>query len=324
MPTVLLLLATSVLALALWKVPEWQARSYRAGFNQTDVNALEPKDRVQLQKDLISAENNARATLAQIIGGGVLLFGLYFTWRTVTIGNENLKVGQDNLRVTEEGKLTERFSKAVELLGSENLDVRLGGIYALERIARDSQKDHWTVMEILTAFVRERSIAANPPEPAPHGLSQTDKPSDSQESTRQPEAYKVVTTDIQAALTVIGRRKWVDQETARQCLDFRIAALQRADLSGAKLRRANFRGADLTGADLTHVDLTEAILFGTDLSGANLTGAKLVQARLLLTTLDKTILEGADLESAEGLTMSQISVAAVDGSTKLPIKLLKE
>jgi len=75
---------------------------------------LDTSAKVQLEKDLIAAENNARATLAQIIGGAVLLFGLYFTWKTVKIGNENLKVGQDNLRITEEGKLTERFSKAVD------------------------------------------------------------------------------------------------------------------------------------------------------------------------------------------------------------------
>ncbi len=42
-----------------------------------------------------------------------------------------------------------------------NLEVRLGGIYALERIARDSPKDHWTIMEVLTAYVRENS----PPNP---------------------------------------------------------------------------------------------------------------------------------------------------------------
>jgi hypothetical protein len=37
--------------------------------------------------------------------------------------------------------------------------VRLGGIYALERIARDSESDHWAVMEVLTAFVREQPPA---------------------------------------------------------------------------------------------------------------------------------------------------------------------
>src|SRR5215472_8488533 len=52
-------------------------------------------------------------------------------------------------------RITESFSKAVEQLGSDKLEVRLGGIYALERISQESPRDYWTVMETLTAFVRE-------------------------------------------------------------------------------------------------------------------------------------------------------------------------
>ena len=37
--------------------------------------------------------------------------------------------------------LTDRFARAVELLGSAAPAVRLGGIYALERLARDSETD---------------------------------------------------------------------------------------------------------------------------------------------------------------------------------------
>src|SRR5208283_1279828 len=54
-------------------------------------------------------------------------------------------------------RITESFSKAAEQLGSDKLEVRLGGIYSLERISKESPEDYWTVMENLTAFVRERS-----------------------------------------------------------------------------------------------------------------------------------------------------------------------
>src|SRR5215475_6813697 len=139
----LIVVGVVLVPLIVWKVPEWQVRAYHGRLDAGAISKLTPQELIQLQKDLITAENNARVTLAQIVGGLVVLLGLYATFK--------------NVRVAEEGKLTERFSKAVELLGSEKLDVRLGGIYALERIARDSRKDHWTVMEILTAFVREQS-----------------------------------------------------------------------------------------------------------------------------------------------------------------------
>ena len=61
------------------------------------------------------------------------------------------------LELTEQGQVTDRYTKAIEQLGSDKLDVRIGGIYALERVARDSAKDHPTVMEVLTAFIREHS-----------------------------------------------------------------------------------------------------------------------------------------------------------------------
>jgi hypothetical protein len=54
-------------------------------------------------------------------------------------------------------RITENFSKAIEQLGSDKLEVRLGGIYLLERISKESSDDYWPIMESLTAFVRERS-----------------------------------------------------------------------------------------------------------------------------------------------------------------------
>jgi len=110
----------------LWKLPQWQV-----------AYVFNVKDRVDL-------ESKSRQTLAQILGGAVLLGGLFFTAQT--------------LLTTQEGQITERFTRAIEHLGDkERLTVRLGGIYALERIARDSAKDHWQIMEVLTAYVREHS-----------------------------------------------------------------------------------------------------------------------------------------------------------------------
>ena len=67
-------------------------------------------------------------------------------------------------------RITESFSKAIEQLGSDKLEVRLGGIYSLERISKESLDDYWTVMENLTAFVRERSrrTARGRRPPRPH------------------------------------------------------------------------------------------------------------------------------------------------------------
>jgi hypothetical protein len=52
--------------------------------------------------------------------------------------------------------VTARYTKAIEQLGSGKLDVRIGGIYALERIAHNSPQDQPAVLEVLAAFIREQ------------------------------------------------------------------------------------------------------------------------------------------------------------------------
>ena len=88
----------------------------------------------------LGLRNDVRTAFAQLLAGCVLAGGLVFTARTY--------------RVAREGQITDRFSKAIEHLGSDKLDLRLGGIYALERIARDSVRDQGPILEVLTAYAR--------------------------------------------------------------------------------------------------------------------------------------------------------------------------
>ena len=99
---------------------------------------------------LQTARDDARGRLLTL-GAGLFAAGaLVFTARYFTVSRRTLEL-------TEQGQVTDRYTKAIEQLGSDKLDVRIGGIYALERVARDSSRDHDTVMEVLTAFVREHS-----------------------------------------------------------------------------------------------------------------------------------------------------------------------
>jgi amino acid permease len=69
-----LLLAVSILLIIF--IPRWQEENYRSTINSEDIARLEPKDRVQLQKDLALVENSFRTTLAQVVGGSLLLLSL--------------------------------------------------------------------------------------------------------------------------------------------------------------------------------------------------------------------------------------------------------
>jgi hypothetical protein len=84
--------------------------------------------------------HNHRQPESRQTPGMVLAVGAYFTYR--------------QLHTAREGQITERYTRAIDQLGDAELDIRLGGIYALERIARDSAADLVTIGEVLTAFVR--------------------------------------------------------------------------------------------------------------------------------------------------------------------------
>src|SRR4029453_17364719 len=89
------------------------------------------------------------ALLAGLIGvGAVLAFWL---------NSRIYRITARTLQVTKQGHITERYTKAIEQLGSDKLDVRLGGIYALEHIAVDSPSYHPTIVEVLSAFTRDHS-----------------------------------------------------------------------------------------------------------------------------------------------------------------------
>jgi uncharacterized protein YjbI with pentapeptide repeats len=252
-----------IVVLTLWLLPVWQVSRSRG------LTAANRFDR----------ENEARKTLAQIIGGVLVLAGLYSSVKTFDLQRQTENV-------QEQGQINERFTRAIDQLGALvpgaaldkngtpkiNLEVRLGGIYALEQIANDApEKYHWTVMEVLTAYVRENSRA---PEQAAIVRA----------THEQSEARPRPRADIQAVLDVIGRRD-IAHDPPGKHLNLSATHLEGAELSFAHLDRADLSSAhveraDLSGADLSNAHLSRAHLLETDLEGADLKGASLYRAEL--------------------------------------------
>jgi len=256
------LLLIGAMIIALWKVPQWQLEGEK----------LEAERRIQLENDL-------RKTLAQILAGAFILFGGYLAWRRVT-------ALERTVAVTQEGQITERFTRAIQQLGdSQNLAVRLGGIYALERIAKDSPKDHWTIMEVLTAYIREHTPWKESP------------------FSGEDEIIQSPAVDTQAILRVIGRRLLKFQDGEENRLDLRETDLRRAILDGTHLEGALLTYAHLERAILLKAHLEQARLDRAHLEGANLSGAHL---------------EGTNLDGATGLTHQQLEEAHTDDQTILP------
>jgi hypothetical protein len=302
-------------ALVLWKVPKWQV-AY--------LKNVTPEQR-------FDRENEARKTLAQILGGLFVLVGTGLTVWNVRIAERSQRASQrsaqETLRISLEGQITDRFTKAISQLGDSKLVIRIGGIYALERIARDSRRDHWTIMEVFTTHIREYAPWAG------FRMQQMAEDAAGHDS------------EVQAILTVLGRREKGHEEPNQvlnlSCSDLGSAVLDKGDFSGANFTganlndvsgsRANFKGscfrlATLAKANLYEANLEGAVLQRADLAkcmlaSANLSGADLSDANLDGANLSKTDFRGAILLEARGLTNAQIKWAITDETTKLPANL---
>jgi hypothetical protein len=215
-------------------------------------------------KAQIDMEAEVFKTVGQMLIAVTFLAGLYFTWQ--------------NVQVLQEGQITERFTRSIEHLGSDKLQVRLGGIYALGRIARDSRSDQPFICQVLCAYIRENAHWKEgcPPRRLP--------------------------CDVQAALTILGSQNWA-RNPIRPWLDLSETDLRGADLCWARLESAIFRGAHLKEARFVEAHLEGAFFTNADVSGVNFTGAY----------LDK-----ADLEEAIGLTEEQLQRAKSTAAARLP------
>jgi hypothetical protein len=222
----------------------------------------------------------------------------------------------EQTRADQQRRLTESFSKAVEQLAHDKIEARLGGIYTLERLAieaiaqvqllpwlrrlllrllrrndpppADPVSDlYWTVMETLTAFVRERARWQGSKATAAAMAGKSDYLwGPNAQSAKEPDEAqsREPATDIAAVLQVLRRRP--------------DAGREREKLRGwhLDLRMTDLRGADLVRARLEGADLSEAHLEGASLIQAHLEGAALVRAHL----------EGADLSGALGDAKTQL------------------
>jgi len=202
------------------------------------------------------------SVLTAVITAGAAVAAVFYTGRSLDATRDQVVIAQRQNEVAQQGQYTDRYGKAVEQLdkaGADHLQGRLGGVYALERLARDSPRDQPTIIEVLSAFVRTTTpapVPAQPSEPEPLPGSRAGVCPD------QP-----VSSDVQAAITVLSRRKTENDNKTP------------VDLSGACLRNLNLRRADLanaslSGANLIGADLRSAKLQNTDFAGANLRGAR--------------------------------------------------
>lgn len=326
----IILYSLGILALLflIWKLPKWQTKK---------IEEIDKKEKWK-------AENEFRKTLLQVFGGLVVIVGLYFAYQEI----RNFHISQENMKA---GQIASRFSQAIELLSKkEDTTSIIGGIYALEQIAKESPKNYLgTVIEVLSTFVRNVKVISKPKDfetwktqyaPNDRGVQRLYKEIKSgiifsmddvkrwlkeqddknEELNKLFEKFYIIKPETQIAMTVLGRIRTHENNKYWE-------NLPRVNLVGAKLREAKLTFANLTNADLPRADLSYADLSEADLSEANLTEANLLEAQLTGANLHKANLNEARLEEADlqesDLTRANLFDADLKGSNLWRAKLKK-
>ncbi|RZO40259.1 MAG: pentapeptide repeat-containing protein [Rhodobacteraceae bacterium] len=239
-----------------------------------------------------------------------VLLGVLVAVSTIPFGLIKVWMSERSTNAAEQGLITERITKAVAGLGADktdkvvaddgtstegtepNLEVRIGSIYALERIAQDSDRDHISVMQILCTYIR------------------TNAPWNSRKQNARDAADEFPRDDIQTALDVIGRRG-ADKKNLERAqgygLDLRFANLKLADMRGGDFADAWFNGSLLAMAFLERADMTGAMF-----SGTNLQNARLSKASFNIAGAFKADFTGSDI------TQAQINAMFGDGTVTFP------
>jgi hypothetical protein len=297
----ILLIIEAIVIIGFWLGVGWPGELPDNFSNLLTVEAV--KEYLDYKERLRAARLQFLTSIAASLGAIGVVFNLYYTGKREEAFNKSAEAALENAKAAQDKQITERFTKAVEQLASQEVAVRLGGIYALERIANDSEKDHWTIMEILTAFVREPPPLKAPLE-AEKSLLELPTYIQKAKDDKQPQKLRI---DIQAALTVIGRRD-TEKDPENQKLD-----LSNADIAGANLSKAKLEGANFYQANLQKANIAEANLQKANLTEANLQGAILIEAHLQGAELGKAQLKKAALGGAK-LQGARLSYANLQGA----------
>ena len=281
------------------------------------LDRLEDRDRLEAIGARVKLQNELRTTALQAVVGLAVLAGAFLGFQQLTEDRRQATAARE---LTVQGQASERFTRAIDQLGSDRLEVRLGGIYGLEQIAQQTPYNRAAVTAVLVAYLHRRGP----------------RPAEATAQPAQPQPLRVRAPEVQAALTVLGRR-WpesrADPSLDLSNLDLRGASITQGDTVVDPTGRSEYKTANLTSADLSGTDLRGALFFGVDLEGARFRRADLRDAQFVGVNVDGTRFEGANLRGADlefadasnpdmgfdpNLRDADLRGALADGSTRWP------
>jgi hypothetical protein len=196
-----------------------------------------------------------------------------------------------------ERRVTELYTKAVEQLGSPQAPVRLGGLYALERVAQNMPEQRQTVVNVLCAYLR---MPFTPPSAAPRRLG-IRRPPRPQHPYRRPIRPPAPSTTSAGAAREELEVRLAAQRILAMHLQPGIDPTHPADTFWEDI------DLDLAGATLVHWTLDECRIHNVTFAGAQFTGDASFHGTQFV---DTASFSGAQFAGHAGFTEAQFADVA--------------
>ncbi len=239
---------------------------------------------------------SARSSLVQMIAGSAVFLGFLFTLETIRINRFGIAASYDS-------QIAERYFKSLEALSIDNpVEVRLGGIVSLERIALTSPLDRLTITRLLSIILRR----------ANHDVQGESNSRDVSEIEAAVSALSAIRgagfpsfIDLRgAALKNVQLEHMALCDTDLSSSIIVESALKSVDFRRAVMLAASVKNVDLRFSDLSRTMAREAVFENTDLSWCDLRGtvfisALLIQCSLVGARLEGCVFIGTDMRGAD-------------------------
>lgn len=234
----------------------------------------------------IEFENEFRKTVIQILGGIAFFSTFYFSYKTYVLSNEQ--------------QITNRFTETIKLLSDENREIRIGALYGLERICKDSEKDKISILQIINAYVRNRvpQVSKNLLHEYIDSFSNTsafDDYSCPYYHSRLADVYKFQPDtlkqelDIQVAINILGTNNL-------ELIRLNFTAL---NLRGLDFGDLNLSNSDFSYSDLTEVDFLKATLDSCKFDNAVAKSTNFASTKLRGSSFSNSFLQDANFYQAD-------------------------
>jgi uncharacterized protein YjbI with pentapeptide repeats len=201
---------------------------------------------------------------------------LYHQEKQVGIQIQQTANQKEQIELQIKHRIDDRFKSSIELLGGDDISVRIGGIYSLFYLATEEDKYRNTIANILCSYIRSRTQEED------YQLNNSNAPSNEVQVTidllfKEDGLFKKHFDDILNSANLRGSYLIGADFSGSECkmIDFEGSDLEKSNFENANSESSSFESCSCKDAIFTYAIMEKTRLKKADFSGAEFSFCKL-------------------------------------------------